>query len=64
MQIRDQRYYVIHEETQLILLYRGVFLQGLSLRDISILNDYIHLQKVEVPYNELSGKTRERFVSF
>lgn len=35
------------------LLY--YLLQGFSLKDITALSNFVHLQKVELPYNELTG---------
>jgi len=40
-----------------ILICQGVNLfQGLELHDISILQNYIHVQKVDISNNDISGK--------
>ncbi|XP_041349992.1 leucine-rich repeat and guanylate kinase domain-containing protein-like [Gigantopelta aegis] len=35
-------------------VYLHCTIAGFSLKDISILSEYVHLQKVEIPYNELT----------
>lgn len=36
---------------------QGVYLfQGLELHDITILKNYIHVQKVDISHNDISGK--------
>jgi len=40
-----------------VCVYVAVCLfQGLELRDISILKSYIHVQKVDISHNQISGK--------
>lgn len=36
-------------------LYIYIYFQGYALKDISILSEFVHLQKVELPYNEITG---------
>lgn len=38
------------------LVYLDLILPGLDIEDISVLENFVHLQKVELPNNKLTGE--------